>query len=212
MADMTVSAALPGGPLVLVGPLAAGKTTTGCAVASLSDRPLCSLDDLRWQYYADLGYDPDEAARRFEAGGTAAERMAYGMPYEAHAVEQVVADFPDCVIDLGASNSVYEDPELSARVQRALSRTNVVLLLPDADPVRCRRVLRERLQQISRTKGEAVSETLLELNEYFVSHPSNARLARRVVFTDGRSPTDVAHEVVAWLGAVPDRSPATADG
>lgn len=55
-------------------------------------------------------------------------------PFEAYAVERMMADRPLAVIDFGAGHSVFEDETLFERVRVALEPfPNVVLLLPSAD-------------------------------------------------------------------------------
>jgi hypothetical protein len=192
-----------GGPVVLIGPLAVGKTTVGVALASLLNLPPCLLDEVRWQYFDEIGYDRDEAARRFASGRTVPEKLAYGMPFEVHAIERAVADHQDGVIDLGASNSVFEDPQLLARAEAALSGANVVLLLPSPDPTASARILADRLRAIVESKGERLTDELLGLNEYFIRHPANGRLARLTVYTGDRTPDEIAREIAQWLAEAP---------
>jgi hypothetical protein len=204
---VTVSAAnaVPSGPVVLIGPLAVGKSTVGAGLASRLGVPMCSVDEVRWRYFDLIGYDRGEAERRFARGRTPAEKLAYGMPFEVYAIEQIMADRSHRVIDFGASNSVYDDAVLLARVEAALTGAYVVLLLPSKDPVTSERLLAARLAQILQAKDEDVTGELLALNSYFVRHPSNRRLARKVVYTSDRSPAAIASEIAHSLAAATPR-------
>jgi predicted kinase len=188
--------------VVLIGPLATGKSTVGAALAGLLGVQLCSVDDVRWGYFDQIGYDRAEATRRFAAARRPAEMVAYGQPFEVYAIEQIMATRGSGVIDFGASNSVYDDPALRARVKTALSASRVVLLLPSEDPAASERVLAGRLAAILRAKGEPLSEELLALNSYFVRHPSNRELAHEVVYTHGRRPEAIAAAMEASARAV----------
>ena len=58
----------------------------------------------------------------------------YWKPFEAHAVERLLAEHRDCVFDFGGGHSVFEEAVLFDHVQQALSPfRNVVLLLPSPD-------------------------------------------------------------------------------
>ena len=206
MVTMPTTVQVAGGPVVLIGPLAAGKTTVGAHVAALLDVPMCSVDVVRWQYFDEIGYDRDEAERRFAAGRTPAEKLSYGMPFEVHAIERIMADHSYGVIDFGASNSVYDDAALLARVETALSGAYVVLLLPSQDPARSEQMLATRLEAILHAKGEAMSAELLALNSYFVRHPANRRLAGKVCYTAGRTPAAIAAEIADCVDAGPGRA------
>ena len=192
-----------GRSIVLVGPLAAGKTTVGRALAVQLGLPLCSLDDVRGPYLERAGYDGAAAARAFAAGRTVPDKLAYGRPFEVEVVERVMHDVPGAVIDFGASNSVHDDPALLARVAAAVSGSDVVLLLPSPDPVGSDVVLTDRLRELLGAKGETPSDELLELNAYFVRHPANRHLATEVVWTQGRAPADIAAEIAHRLGRSP---------
>lgn len=49
--------------IILIGPKGAGKTTIGKLLAGRLGLPQCSMDDLRFNYYKEIGYDEDLAAR-----------------------------------------------------------------------------------------------------------------------------------------------------
>ena len=106
--------------VVLIGPIAAGKSSVADLLAERTGRRNVPLDLVRWAYYYQIGYDRAEERRGVRAHGQLA-REAYWKPFEAYAVERVLADFPDTLIDFGAGHSVYEEEELFARVQAALA-------------------------------------------------------------------------------------------
>lgn len=191
-------------PVVLIGPLAAGKSTVAAILARSLKVRVCSIDDVRWKYLDQIGYDRAEADRRFAEGQNPAEKMAYRERFEAQVIEQVLAAHSYGVIDFGASNSIYENPGLLVRVQTALRGTNVVLLLPSEDPEESERVLGARLRALLRAKGEQVSEEILALNAYFIRHPSNRQLAQITFYTSELRPEDIAIGIVSSLN-VPSR-------
>ena len=44
-------------PIILIGPMSAGKSTIGSLLAEKLACPNYSLDDKRWDYYDEIGYD-----------------------------------------------------------------------------------------------------------------------------------------------------------
>jgi hypothetical protein len=148
------------------------------------------MDDLRWGYYAEIGYEQSEAERRGKDGGFEAV-YRYWKPFEQHAVERIVAEHPDGVIDFGAGHSVQDDPELRERLRKSLEPfPNIVLLLPSADIEESIRILEERC------KTE-------EWTRYFVAHPCNHELARHVFYTEGKTPEETRDEIIARLNLLP---------
>jgi hypothetical protein len=182
---------------VLIGPMAAGKSTLGRLLARRLGRPRVALDDVRFAYYAELGYDPALADRlRREAGFLALAR--YWKPFEVHAVERALAEHRGCVFDFGAGHSVYDDPALFARAQRALAPfAHVVLLLPAPDPTESVRVLRER------RGGRPAVHGGVDFDEYFVTHPSNRTLATHTLYTAGQTPDEACEALVRLVQPAP---------
>ena len=106
----------------------------------------------------------------------------YWSEFECHAVERLLASPPDGVIDFGAGHSVYENEAHFARVATALAPyPNVVLMLPSRDQGEALRIIHERL-------GYGPTPDRLDLATDFLTHPSNRRLAKHTVYTDGRTP------------------------
>jgi hypothetical protein len=44
--------------------------------------------------------------------------------------------------------------------------------------------------------GKKFSDELFELNEYFITHPSNRKLAKQVIYTKGKTPEQFCTEIL----------------
>ena len=174
--------------IILIGPIRAGKSTQGELLAEALQLPRWAMDEVRFGYYREIGYD-EELAKEIEAKDGFLGLYRYWKPFEAYAVERLLAERSDCVIDFGGGHSVFEDDALFARAQQALAPyENVVLLLPSPDLDESVRVLIER-------EGPCVSNGF-DFHEHFVKHPSNHALARRVVYTAGKTPEETRDEIL----------------
>ena len=183
-------------PILLIGPVRAGKSTQGRLLAEALGLPQHSMDSLRWSYYAEVGYEKAEEGRIMEADGWPGV-LAYWKLFDAHAVERFLADYPqDAVLDFGAGHTVTTDPEQFARVQKAFAlHPNVVLLLPSPDPDESVRISKER--QGHQTWYEN------DFDELFVKHPSNHTLAKHAVYTEGKTPEQTRDDILHRLGLTP---------
>lgn len=185
--------------IVLIGPMMAGKSTIAARLAERLGQPHCAVDDDRWAYYAEIGYDHAAAGQIMENEGMLA-LLRHWKPFEAHAVARVLADHPGSVIDFGAGHSVYEDAALFGRVQDALAAVpHVILLLPSPDPGQSIAVLNARFSELLAREVGHVDPDLLALNAHFVIHPSNRALATMVVYTEGKTPAETCDEIVRRL-------------
>ena len=176
--------------IILIGPIGAGKSTLGKLLSQKLMLPQVSLDDLRFNYYNEIGYDESLAQQIRQKGFL--ELYRYWKPFEAYAVERVLAEHSNCVIDFGAGHSVYEDDALLARVQVAMEfYQNVFLVLPSPDLNESVAILRER-------RGEIISNGV-DFHEHFTKHHSNHNLAKIVVYTKGRTPEETSDEIMARI-------------
>jgi hypothetical protein len=161
--------------------------------------PFCSVDEVRCAYYQKAGYDQAFASQVAASDQGIQGVLRYSKPFEAQMVEQVLADHHG-IIDFGASNSVYDDKELFARVKNALAPyPNVILLLPSPDMDESVEILKNRLIRMLTEVGKEFTNELFELNEYFVKHPSNRQLAKLVIYTKKKTPEEICDELVQEL-------------
>lgn len=174
--------------IVLIGPIGAGKSTVGSLLATHLNLPQCSMDEYRWDYYKEIGYD-EELAKHKRATEGFWGVYQYWKPFEAYAVERLLSEHKKCVIDFGAGHSVYEDASLFHKVQQALaSYSNIILLLPSPNLDESAQILNER--------NEYVPDGSLNINEHFVKHPSNYKLAKFTVYTKAKVPEETCNEIL----------------
>jgi shikimate kinase len=174
--------------LILIGPISAGKSTLSKLVAEKLGLPCRHMDQVRERYYNEIGYDKKLAEQiRRKDGFLGLYR--YWKPFEAHAVERLLSENAEAVIDFGGGHSVYEDDTLFARVQQVMAPyPYVILILPSPDKEKSVKILNERT-------GGMVSEGF-DFHEHFVKHHSNYDLAKHIVYTEGKTPEETCAEIV----------------
>jgi len=186
--------------IILIGPIGVGKTTVGRLLAESLVFPLCSVDDVRSGYYEKVGYDKSLVATigATEQGNRGVLR--YAEPFGVQMIKMILADFQRGVIDLGASNSVYEDKGLLAQVDNVLEPyPNVILLIPSPDKKESVEILKDRLTHMLTEEGKPFSDELFELNEYFIQQSSNNKLAKRVIYTKDKASEVIQDEIISGL-------------
>ena len=174
--------------VILIGPMQTGKSTQGKMLAEKLNLAQCSLDDHRWDYYKEIGYDTDFADKLGSQVGFWAKYM-YWKEFECYAVERLLSEHRKCVIDFGAGHSVYEIDTHFTRVKKVMEPyMNVVLLLPSPDKDESVKILHERM-------GEKQPDDF-DITEHFVKHHSNYDLAKFIIYTKGKSPEETRDEIL----------------
>lgn len=162
-------------PIVLIGPMGAGKSTVGSELAKISGLRQVPMDFICWYYYFKQGYSLEEE----DALESKKEVTRYLRRFQLNALENAVKDFPECIIDFGAGHSFYEDQERLDRAKKALHQNpNVFLLLPHKDPKVCEKICFERLKE---RKNEKYARKTLEMNKLFIYSQSNKELAKHII-------------------------------
>lgn len=171
--------------IILIGPVGVGKSTIGKLLSDHLEIPQASLDDERWNIYKEIGYDFEYADQIMEKEGFLGI-YKYWKPFEAYSVERVLNLYPNHIHDFGAGQSAYEDEGLFKRVEELLRPyPNVVLLLPTEDKVKSLEILYERNQ--------------FPYNDIFINSSSNEKLAKTVVYTEGKTPEETCKEIIKRL-------------
>lgn len=194
-------------PIILIGPLGAGKSTIGRLLAEKLTLPLCSIDKVRSAYYEKVGYDETLASKITALEGIRGV-LRYCEPFDAQMVERILTDHHHGIIDFGASNSIYDDKALLSQIENLLAPyPNVILLLPSADLAESAEILKNRLTQMLYEAGKEISDELFELNEFFINHLSNYRLAKRIIYTGSKMPEEICDELVQNLSSSGEVAP-----
>jgi hypothetical protein len=182
--------------IVLIGPSLTGKTTLAKLLGERLNLPVCELDALRWKYFAEIGYDA-ELAQKIREEGDMPALAAYWKPFDIHAVERALADFPgDTVISFGAGNSVYDNDADFKRVQAALAGHHVIYIRHSADFDESLQILKGRIADL----GFDPEGGIAFMNAYFLKHHANDDLATMVIYTKDKTPEETCAEIMAWLG------------
>lgn len=194
--DPRVNVALP---VILMGPEKCGKTTSGRLLAERLGVPLVHLWSVCRPYWQELEIDAryaEQSAAR-PVGEQEWDWVYHFMQhFDSHAVVRYLSEPRGCVLELGAPQSVFDDPDARERVRRALRpHPNVVRLLPCPDVEEAARVLEAR----------TLLPQALAFNAYQVAHPSHRLLARHTVTTRGRTPEEVCRECLDLLDPAASR-------
>ncbi|MFN8447166.1 MAG: shikimate kinase [Anaerolineae bacterium] len=185
--------------IILIGPSGAGKTTLAKMLGEALGMSWFDLDDLRWGYYAEIGYDREYAEALHEAEGFAA-LIAYWKPFEIYSVERLFQDYPaGHVFAFGAGQSVYDDPAFAERARVALAPHHVILLLPSTDTAESVQILNDRIRISEPELPEQLFGMIGAMNRDIIEHPANASLADLTLYTSDQTPEATRDAILAWL-------------
>jgi shikimate kinase len=173
--------------------MATGKSTVASELAKITSIPRVPMDRVRWYYYYKHGFSLEKEL----SIDSFTDVMKYWKPFEVNAVERIVEEFKDSIIDFGAGHSYFTDKEQFENVQNSLRDIpNVFLLLPSDDKEESLKISNERLES---RKKDKLDETEISANRDFINHESNYKLAKHIIYTKGKTPIETANEIKSLL-------------
>jgi adenylate kinase family enzyme len=183
--------------IILIGPAKTGKTTVSKLLGESLALPVIDLDEARWTYYTQIGYEAIKAQEIAREGGIKA-LDAYWKPFNIYAVERVLQDYPSGhIIAFGWPHSIYDDEVQFERAEAALAAfPYVVLLIPSQDMSEANQIFRQRYEKSAPHFTQVEIDLMLEEIRDLIQHPSNSRLAKLTIYTAGKSPEETCQEVI----------------
>ncbi len=173
--------------IILLGPPAVGKTTTAKLLSEKLDKPLVSIDDYRFDYYREIGYDDQHMKLLLEKAGIMAIYQ-YGKIFDAYSIERLLSDHRDCIFDFGGGTNASGIKFEADRIKNALKPyKNIFLLFPCADK-------KEALKFIFERRNFSQNQKILM--EHLVFDESIFSLAKHTIFVKGKSPEDIYNEIL----------------
>ncbi len=174
--------------IILIGPVGVGKTTTAKLLSKKLNIPRIPFDDLRTDYYKEVGYSDEHRVELKKIHGQKAVEQYWSI-FEPHAIERVLADHQNCIFDFGGGTTVCEYEFNFERIESALAPySNVVLLIPSKDKKESLDIIYKRMN---------VKPNGFNMLEYFVSNEAPYRLAKHTVYIKDKTPEQVCNEVLA---------------
>lgn len=176
-----------------MGPIGVGKTTQAKLLSIELNAPVCTYDQIKFQYRKSVGYDQEVATSIHESKGFYA-MLCYMNEFKARILAPIINDHPGYIIDLGGGAQCFDEPHQVEMARKAFEKVENVFLLTPSKSVSDSQVCLAHLK------------VKYPINDYLIEHDSNEILAKEIVYTMGRRPEEIMTEIVSRIRK-PNKSP-----
>ncbi|MBC8399808.1 MAG: hypothetical protein H8E16_22355 [Flavobacteriales bacterium] len=183
--------------IILIGPLATGKSSVAEKLSEITRLYNYPIDKLKWYYRFKNGYDLHISTEILKSQGFEA-LLSHVEPYFGpNELRKILYDFQG-IIDLGASDSYCNDLRKRRKLESIFQNfQNVFLILPSQCEQICVNVLNERL--VKRYENDELKapiiDSYIKMNEKFINSDFNRKIAKHTIYTEGRSIESLAKEI-----------------
>lgn len=172
--------------IIIIGPIGVGKSTVAPEVARRTGKKHIDMDELREEIYALTDFSKKLLKKAYSKGGIVGWHD-YQKPFELFAVQTLLEQNTNAVIEFGGGQSVYTDETQAATFLNLIKdEPFVILMLPCENSVRSAKILGDRARNID----EKI------LNDIFITSETNKKAAKYVVYTEGKTPEETISEIV----------------
>lgn len=181
-------------PIIFLGAIFSGKSTIAQLLSERIMIRRIPMDRVRWYYYFKYGYDLKKEKYYFE-NNLFDLRDKYWKFFDINTLEDVLIDFKDSIIDLGAGHSFYENEEYFLRAKKVFNKlSNTFLLLPTENKKESVRICNKRIME-----NEYYDSNILSLNEKFIHSKCNYELSKNIIYTENKNYEEIINEIESKL-------------
>lgn len=183
--------------IILIGPLATGKSSIAKELSNITGLVNYPVDKLKWYYRMRNGFDLAKCSELLKEKGFEA-MLGYASRFFGPKELQTILESFNGIIDLGASDTHTSDLQRIQEIQEVLSPyRNKFLILPYEDDSLSEEILTRRLRlryQFDDTKRPVLGTYIKKNHEYLYSK-QNRMIANHVIYANDRSSNLIAQEI-----------------
>lgn len=184
--------------IILIGPLATGKSTLAVHLSEMSGHKNYPIDRLKWYYRFKNGYDFAKGRSMLIEEGFAAYVNYAELFFSIKELEVILEEFKG-ILDLGATDTFSEDIKREKRLKEIFAHfPNIFLILPSPSNEINVSILSERIQKRYKSHEfkNDISTSYLEVNNKIIYSKLNQEIARHVVYTENRDLSEICNEIL----------------
>ncbi|MBX9702560.1 MAG: hypothetical protein K2X39_00255 [Silvanigrellaceae bacterium] len=189
--------------IILMGPMASGKSTLSRALSQILEKPHLDLDTIKWDYFAFFGYHEKEASEAFSRDGIRGLHDYYKI-FEFKTLKRIFSKYKGCIFDLGAGFTAYENRTYQSKVNSLLANfSNKFILLPHKNFEHSDDILTKRFSKRFHLDNELEnimnSTPNFNLNYNFLKFYYDNQMSCQIIYTAGRTIESAANEIIEHL-------------
>lgn len=184
--------------IILLGPLAVGKSTVALRLSEKIGQPNFPVDRLKWYYRLLNGYNLSEGTKVLKTKGFGSLITYASKYFGVKELENILISFKG-VIDLGATDAYCDEYKKYEELKALFDEyPNVFLLLPSESLFTSQQVLIQRLKKRYQSHDfkREVLQSYLDKNNEFVEKMPHYGFAKHIIYTENKTVDEICDEIL----------------
>lgn len=187
--------------ILLMGPLAAGKSSIGLELSKRLNLKNYPIDRLKWYYRFKNGYDLSRGTELLRSKGFKSLIEYTKQYFGIDEIKEILNNFKG-ILDLGATDTYCITLKEFAQLYLLFKPyKNSFLILPSEDDDKTEFILNQRLLQRYERHPfkEEVLDSYLNMNKEFIKHSVLNVFANHIIYVNDRTIDQVCYEIESKL-------------
>jgi hypothetical protein len=184
--------------IILIGPLATGKSTIAAKLSEITGLLNFPIDKLKWYYRFKNGYNLQTSTDILVNKGFEELIVYVEAFFGTNELKSILNEF-EGIIDLGATDSYCDNLQRMRELKSFFHDfPNIFLIMPSKNKKKSKEILDQRLyKRYEKDPLKApVMGSYMKMNEKFINSNYNRQIAKHVIYTADKSIETIAQEIL----------------
>lgn len=185
--------------IILIGPMAVGKSTVSIQLAEKLGISYFPIDEIKWYFLYRNGYNISTAKKILLTKGFEGKMNYFYKYFGVEEVRQILDEFKGGVLDFGATHTYHVNKMSFNKIKYLLSQFhNVFLLLPTDNLKNNIKILNRRItdRYIESYKNSQIIQSYLNYNNLLLSSKKFNLLTSNIIYTESKSIEQIVSEIL----------------
>lgn len=185
--------------IVLIGPMATGKSTISLLISNKLNISCFPIDDIKWYFVYKNGYNTSTSKQILISEGFQGKMNYFYNYFGIKEIEQIFTDFHGGVFDFGATHIYHNEYVIFCKIRNILSQfQNIFLILPTNDLSVNIKILNQRIiERYDKSKKDSqIVKSYMDYNKFLLENNIFNLITSKIIYTESKNQEQIVCEIL----------------